>query len=120
MVASWGGADDWSRRERVDDPPDSRDDPRVAGRLAELAARHAPRPAQHVGHVGRESYQALAARLAAAEAERDDWRRECARAHAELAEVSRSRLSAVLGGAGAAWGGVWHLVAAIARRVVGG
>ena len=63
MVASWGGSDDWSRKHRAADAPDSREQI-PAEKWAELAARHAPRRAQHVS---RESFQSVAGRLAALE-----------------------------------------------------
>lgn len=65
MLTSWGGADDWSRRERAADRvPDSRADI-PPERWAALADRARSTPAPR--HVGRESSQALAGRLAALE-----------------------------------------------------
>lgn len=121
MTASWGDADEWSRKYReADDVPDSTADPRVADKLRALPG--------------------LLEQLAAVEAERDRWRYKAAetdllyagmrRERDELAAAAdddtRSRLGAFLGGAGAAlfslavWGGVWHVVAAGWRLLHGG
>lgn len=80
MIASWGASDDWSRAERsTDRHPDRRADI-PAEKWAELAARHAPRRAQHVG---RDSYQSVAGRLAALEVAHTDL----ATRHAALVAV---------------------------------
>ena len=79
MIASWGGSDDWSRKHRAADAPDSRDQI-PAEKWAALAARPAPSRAQHVG---RDSYQSVAGRLAALEVAHTDL----ATRHAALVAV---------------------------------
>lgn len=84
-VPAWAEQDDHSRRERAADPPDSRDQI-PAERWAELAARHAPRAARHVG---RESYQSVVGRLAALEIAHESL----AERHAELVAAQDQSLA---------------------------
>lgn len=84
-LPAWAEHDDHSRRERAADAPDSRDQI-PAQRWAELAARHAPRAARHVG---RESSQSIAGRLAALEVAHESL----AERHAELVAAQDQSLA---------------------------